>query len=268
MFTVGINLSCILNHIFLINGLNPVHNNCLLLGSWYIGTTFVLYLIFPLIFIWTERIDIRKKRQLWWLISVFVILSQVVISSSLVLDQKLLINSFYYYSVLNQVPCFYLGILLYFQVREKEELGKYTGITCVVKMFIWFLIFVFFFWLRDSLWLSASIVCVACGRAFYWLWIMYYNYEEKWKLKNKSMVWIMKSLSAYGEVSYYAFLIHWLYARNFTKYIQKFFVCDSNITYLVILFVVWILTYWTAVCFSKVMSFFTQKIHYITELKN
>lgn len=237
--------SGILCILFLINGIIPVYHNYLFLGSWFMGTLAILYIIFPFVFKAVNKSSLfMLKVYLWILAGIPVLFS--LIDYYCLGTGKHLINSFWYFSVINQFPCFYIGILLYFEFEVYRNEKKHSLAECIIKTFFWLFVFAFFFWLRESLLLSATIVCTAFGKAVYWIFIFCSHYLYKIRQKWKIIDCISVFLEKYGSVSYYAFLIHSFWVRDFLHWILGYLDINGNFAYCFCLVITISMVYWTA----------------------
>jgi peptidoglycan/LPS O-acetylase OafA/YrhL len=59
--------------LFFVNGLIPKYQNYLLIGSWYIGTLALLYVIFPIVYGFARRSSDRLLKISGWMIMAFPI---------------------------------------------------------------------------------------------------------------------------------------------------------------------------------------------------
>jgi len=120
-------ISNVLANIFLIHGFIPSANNNIVPGGWSIGTEMAFYLVFPFLFSFLKNGAVNHvKKVSIAIIMVFVInfvfQSLAVEYSSLGLDS----SDFLYFNIVNQLPVFLLGILIYFFTKEGQ--GKRSRI--------------------------------------------------------------------------------------------------------------------------------------------
>lgn len=98
----------------LLNGLTPTNaNNNLVLGGWFVGTLFLFYIIFPLLF----RLYFKTDNKFWVkyrpvLMPICIQLVSLIILYILSVG-TILPNRFLYFSLINQLPCITLGFSLY-----------------------------------------------------------------------------------------------------------------------------------------------------------
>lgn len=234
----------------LINGVMPQYYNYLFLGSWYIGTLFVLYCAFPFLFEKARYFSLKKLKISLWGVGSFPVLISLIDFYILGVE-KHLINSFWYCSALNQLPVFYMGIVLYCECRNMEEIKRKKHMEIICKMFFWLILFGVFFWLREILIFSASVVCFAFGRACYWLWIWCCNYLRGVEKRISFIKKLCIVLGKYGEVSFFAYLIHWFFVRDLLYWIVPLNLFEPTIMYLACLICIWILIYFAASFFGK-----------------
>lgn len=238
---------------FLINGMVPKYHNYLFPGAWYMGTLAILYMIFPFVYSVFSKSSRCMLRVCVWVSAGMPVLFSLLDYYCLGVG-KHLINSFWYFSAFNQFPCFFIGILLYFEFGTGADKRKYRWVECIGKTLFWLLVFSFFFWLRESLLLSAAVVSTAFGMAVYWLFLFCSNYLQviykKWKLLEHLSVLLGK----YGEVSYYAFLIHGFFVRDFLHWLKRCLGIDGDFAYGAGLVLVVVLVYWSAKGWRKIVG--------------
>jgi peptidoglycan/LPS O-acetylase OafA/YrhL len=104
----------IVSNVLFVHGFYPSGNNSIVPGGWSIGCEFLFYAIFPVLFI------ASKKRKVW--------LAYFSFSAALITGLMILLrfkfgsagtyevgnNSFIYFSIFNQAPCFVLGMLYFY----------------------------------------------------------------------------------------------------------------------------------------------------------
>ncbi len=123
----------IICNILFLNGLFPFCNNNVMPGGWYIGTTMLLYLITPLLYFLFEKFNRQKK--ILCAVTSFLSVTALIAISAFAPDkyEALLLsnNSFGYFSALSQFPCFCLGMLLYFELKELKLTRARAGASAV-----------------------------------------------------------------------------------------------------------------------------------------
>lgn len=248
-----VELPGVISLFFLVNGVIPKYHNYLFLGSWYMGTLAVLYVIFPFVYEAALRSFLNRLKITGWIfaaVPVFFSLFDYCFLGA----EKHLINSYWYFSAWNQFPCFFIGILLYFEFERNGERRKCGRAECAAKAFLWLLVFAFFFWLRESLLLSAAIVCTAFGRAVYWIFIFCANYLGTINKRWKAAGLLSGILGKYGEVSYYAFLIHSFLVRDLLHWLLAFSDAEGDLAYVLSLALMIVLVYWTAKAWKRIVK--------------
>lgn len=111
----------VLAGIFFLHGLFPDCINEVFPGGWYIGTAFLLYIAFPLLYGLFRRLDDKHPRCMAAIpaaLFLFNFFLQYLVSKLTANRLPIGNNSFLYFFFTNQLPCFSLGILLFF--REKK----------------------------------------------------------------------------------------------------------------------------------------------------
>lgn len=208
------NIFDILCNMLLIHGLVPSANNNVMPGGWYIGTTFLLYLIAPFVFV---RFKKARNPKLLCAVSSLISISLLVILSLIFPNSENMLlgnNSFGYFSVLTQFPCFCMGMLLYFIINTRplttaKAISSFAA--SILTLGIAFLLFISHF-TKYSYILSVSAVGLA---SFFILYSMIY-YEI-----NHNSCNCFKSLTKVSSKTLYIYLVHPFFAWTFTKVIKK-----------------------------------------------
>lgn len=119
-FIINRKPAAIITNLLFIHGFFPDYINNVFPGGWYIGTTFILYVIFPLLVFIFEKLYSLNRRLIYVIPVILLLLNCFLIRHIANITHNELYpynNSFLYYFFTNQLPCFSLGILLYFQER-------------------------------------------------------------------------------------------------------------------------------------------------------
>jgi peptidoglycan/LPS O-acetylase OafA/YrhL len=138
--TADYSLLNIASNLLFLHGLVPSANNSVVPGGWSIATEMMFYAIFPLLFRALSRWSKLLKGWLPWAAvgGAFAanLIAQLLIIA--VLHRSgIANNSFLYYSLLNQLPVFLVGMALYFGqshvvVIRDTALMLAAGIACVI----------------------------------------------------------------------------------------------------------------------------------------
>ena len=233
------------NALFL-NGLIPQCNNNVMPGGWYIGTSMLLYSITPILICGYKRIN---KKFFWIITSIcsFVVLCGLAVLASKTDQNEVLTlvgnNSFGYYSILSQYPCYSLGILLYFDYIESGSSYNTYNIfkDFVIGCLIMILSIVVFF---HPYFMISYILCVLfVGLATYYILRAMILFERQYNITRKRN-FIMEC----GKNSLYVFLIHPFFVWTFVDAVQ-YILCrfdiasDTYFIYCILLPIVIILSY-------------------------
>lgn len=189
----------ILVNVFLLNGIIPKYNNNVVPGGWYVGTLIVLYMLFPMIYdiICSLPQKILKKNFLVVLI-LWTIIWRVI--GKFFGPHLIENNSFLYFSFLNQMPAFIIGVgIAYNNGRYiKRELLDITqlfkGIVYILAASILFL---------SKLWWGYCVVPTMFALGFSFIYIAIPTIEQK-RRSIAIISWI-------GKNSYYVYLTHVLW---------------------------------------------------------
>lgn len=111
----------ILINALLLHGLVPAANNSVIRGGWFVGTIFLFYLLFPLLFrLYRSRL-FGNHRHITFPLAFFVLGAGVMLFVGLVYPKQTIANnSFFYYSIVNQMPPLALGFSLFTLYRSEK----------------------------------------------------------------------------------------------------------------------------------------------------
>lgn len=105
----------VISNILLVHGLVPAGNSNVVPGGWSIGCEFLFYAVFPLIFMHVRK---NSRALAYYAIPAFLIAILIHLWAGKTPGMDTGINTFPYFSVFNQFPCFALGILYYLHRSE------------------------------------------------------------------------------------------------------------------------------------------------------
>ena len=243
----------ILCNLLLLHGLLPFCNNNVAAGGWFIGTVILFYLAVPFLYKFMAQ---RKQSFVKYIPWIAEAAACVCIVGLYLLTRRkhgyaaLKNNGFIYFSFVNQMGCFLLGVSLYFEKETKNIVIE--KILCILDAFL--LLFVFF-----SGWkLAFVMVPFIMGLLTYHLirWMLFL--EERGDVSfGKSK--IMKILKAYGQNSYYIYLIHGLFVWSMPLVLHKLLSAlglyiNDNLLYLILIIPMFVLSYYTALLFHKMIT--------------
>jgi peptidoglycan/LPS O-acetylase OafA/YrhL len=195
------NFEAITANILFIHGFVLSANNNIVPGGWSIGTEMAFYLLFPILF---GLFDRAYKRygiiSLYGLVGLSILLD---IGVQLTLQQLFTIglddNSFFYYSLINQLPVFLLGMTIFFHHHHKIlvqlsvpiQTAIFSTITVVGIILLPF----------KQYWLVATFLPVITGISFVFL----LNILRELKYSNIFLTEI-------GRFSYSMYIFHFMFA--------------------------------------------------------
>lgn len=252
-FGTNRNTIAILCNVLFIHGVVPTANNTVMPGGWYIGTTMMLYLITPILFLIFRKFErIRKICCM----GISVISVSVLIFMSMVFPdyQSLLLNnnSFGYYSGFTQLPSFCIGMFLYFESKEMKlnkkmaKINLFSGIVLMLGAMSLF----FFPITKYAYIIDASIVGIS---TYFILKFMLY-YEETGEYNQ----WF-EPVIRFGKKSFYIYLVHPFFAWSFVSLIRDKISCigidsDTYVCFFSIMPMVILLSYFFGNVLQKTVT--------------
>lgn len=206
-------------NVFFLNGFVPEANNVIVPGGWSISTEMTFYLFFPLLFLIASKFITSMVRLILY-IFLGIILSQALDLYMINQGYYLANNTFLYYNIINQLPCFIIGIGYYFySTRLRIEYRKiYDYVLC--SFFIFFCLI---------LW-SLKI-----GYLFSWTPVLSsFSFVFLIEIFRKNEKLNISILSSIGKVSFSMYLFHFLFTYSIP--LLPSFIVDGGDTSLFILF--------------------------------
>lgn len=196
----------VINALFL-NGVVPFSaiNNTIVRGGWYVGTTVILYALFPLLY------AVYFSDKYWWWkkyrLLLFPIITFLLTASAVIIAGKLHPvfvcnnNSFVYFSFVNQLTPFSLGLVLFdicrrgYMVKNAVWYSLLMGVMAVI-LFYGNIPYAF-------------VLCptfVAC--AFVLLYGVVLSDQRAYERIDQSPNGIVKLIRRFGKISYPIYLTH------------------------------------------------------------
>lgn len=237
-------------NIFLFNGLIPgFANNCVVRGGWFVGTLAILYLIVPLLSRFLSyRCHPLALSFLVFATALFVIL----LISYLYPCWECKRNSFVYFSFINQLPTFFLGMALkqmYIkQILYKEKLEIVLGICLLIFSSVLFYIG-----------FSYNVSIVYCSVPFFFS-LSVFLFSSYCLSKNIEIKRWGGVFSLWGKVDYAIMLIHPFIVFEFNKLILHYCSVNQAILYLLLLPINFILIFLLSWKYNTLITYLSKKL--------
>lgn len=240
----------ILCNLLLLHGLLPFCNNNVAVGGWYIGTLMIFYLITPIVYRCLTKKSDFFIRCIPWIAeaaSCILILGIYFLTRNKRGNAVLENNRFIYFSFINQLGCFLLGVSFYFEEKKKESVHFFYVPMNMLLLFI-----VFF-----SNWKIAYIIVpFIMGLLTYHLMKCMLAFEERGGISEENIM--LRILRDYGRHSYYIYLVHGLFVWSMPIMIRQILISsglhiDDTLLYLIMIVPIFVLSYYTALLLQKVV---------------
>jgi hypothetical protein len=175
-------------------------------------------------------------------------------------------NTFGYYCVFSQFPCFCIGIYLYINYHNENDFGIFRNLIKGILMMIVSVIVFFVPFFSLSYIICASLTGIS---AYYIIkaMISYEDAHEGWLRKG---TW--NFLRKMGNMSLYVFLVHGFFAWTFVSIAKNILTriginADSYIVYIVLLPVVVFLSYIAGYIYKRIVTIIVQCFNKIVLLR-
>lgn len=227
-------------NLLLLNGLIPAYNNNIVPGGWFVGTTVLIYLIFPLLNkIMKNNHDKHKIFSSYLLPLICGIVWDLIIGLINYLQTGSLFlknNSFWYFSVINQLPCFLCGVVLFHRTKDKNHRvnSKYIILSCVLYVLAFFL---FHSSLSIRFYILPFIVTVATSILLEYL-------------LTKDVKGI-KFVNILGRESYGIYLIHSVFAYQLSAVVKKLLALNNIIIFVPMYFAIVLISLHAGKCINN-----------------
>ncbi|MBD2570544.1 acyltransferase family protein [Anabaena lutea] len=227
----------IATNLLFVHGLYPPANNNIVPGGWSIGTEMLFYMIFPFVYTLYRKIQ-RDKSILYLILPLIMLFINIIVQY--VIGVEPTNGGFIYFSIINQLPVFLLGISLFF--LDKNQILKSFTYQLDIILFIFLtaismmLMFKFHIPYRDAL------IPFISGLSFIFL----YDFSSKKNFLNR------QTLMNLGRVSFSVYIFHFLFAWDLSRTIYGY--CKSFLPGDILLVMCFIIT-----------TILTYKIAVITE---
>ena len=212
-YKISHNPLSILANIFLLNGLDYQAFNNIVPGGWFIGTIFLFYLLFPLIYKLYRYIKTYNPRLLFLLPLGGVIVSAIFQTGIFFIIGDWTLSkpgSFTYYSIINQLPCMLIGVTLNYYLKN-TKLSKNNLLLCFICLglignLLWYA-------LRLHYWIYALIPSII-GWSFFYLFLYVQRKSEEIMggetVNNQTRNYITKKIEQIGKVSFSVYFTNFI----------------------------------------------------------
>lgn len=233
----------IINILFL-NGLFPEANNNVVPDGWSIGTEMIFYLIFPLIFKFYKIFE--KKRILYLsfpviyliLLLIFQIILIKVLGKNAVIFSN---NNFFYYSIVNQLPVFLLGMSMYFAFKDRLLSNMQGNEVLIISLLASFLSLSLMNLEIANYYYVFALTPFISGISFFFLFAWLVNRGTRNNLLEKT-----------GLLSYSCYLIHFIFIYYFSKYYITYLdFLQTDLKLLIVFSISYVLTFLSSKLFYK-----------------
>lgn len=204
----ALNLPGILVNALFLNGLVPIReiNNSMVRGGWYVGTTVILYALFPLLY----KLYFGAGKRRWERLRIVLFPMAVLGLSSFVLIAAEQIdpmfactnNSFAYFSFVNQLTPFALGLAL-FDASRRFRTQKWMAFLLALLPFSLSVV-LFFAEYRYSFVFCPTLVALGFA-ILYWGLL---NSRKLFDVIHSARAIPIRIVRAFGKVSYAVYLTH------------------------------------------------------------
>ena len=205
-FIINRKPAAIITNLLFLHGFFPDYINNVFPGGWYIGTTFILYALFPLLMFLFEKMYALKRPLILAIPVLLLILNVIFVRHMTKVTQYELYpynNSFLYYFFANQLPCFSLGILLYFQ--EKTNFSYKCPLPVSAALFAVTCYGSIRLYLMPEQNFLYSVLPSLVGFSFYWLAVSLIHAELHKKTDTKHI--FTDFIASCGKNSYGMYLV-------------------------------------------------------------
>lgn len=221
----------IITNVLFWHGLFPPYNNNVFPGGWYIGTAFLLYIIFPPLFCAFKKLNrlpavCMAAIPLLLLVFNYYLLRHISVASGY--EFYPYNNSFLYFFFTNHLPCFSLGTLLYFY--EKKGFSAKCPLLVSIPLFIAAAYWSIHLYLLPEKNFMYTYIPTIVGLAVYWLAVTLIHIEKKRLSASKEFAktCLSRFLVSCGRHSYGMYLMHSFICWYGMKTLRYFLTLNGN----------------------------------------
>ena len=256
--------AAIITNLLFIHGFFPDYINSVFPGGWYIGTTFILYALFPLFIFIFEKLYALKRPLIILIPPVLLLLNYMLLKHITLATQYEYYpynNSFLYYFFTNQMTCFSLGILLFFQ--EKTNFSSKCPLPVSAALFIVTCYTCIHYYLLPEQNFIYSILPSIVGFSFYWLAVSFIHIELR---AAKGTNAFFNFIASCGSNSYGMYLVHafisWYALKDLSYFLTtvKEYEYNDLLLYCIVYIPSVLAIYALGRCMKRVLDFIDKKL--------
>lgn len=257
----SLNIPGIIINMLFLNGFVPVNgiNNTIVRGGWYVGTTVILYALFPLLYkiYFTEKNAFWKKyRAIIFPLAIFCIAFPAIIVAGFIHPALMCSNnSFVYFSFVNQLTPFTLGLVL-FDIKNRLRITKKTLFFSLLALIA--SIILFFGEFQYSFVFCPSFVAISFLLLYMWVSAN----QNIYNTINKGSNCIIRTILKFGANSFPIYLTHLFIVYDFSMVCLKFLHMVSPndlVWYIVLLPIEFCLAFIVGYVYNKCIMLFQRK---------
>ena len=239
-------------NVLLLNGLAPtMANNHVVRGGWFVGTLVIFYVLTPLLFYFYQKLN---KITLIIPAITFVLSAAFLIGLSFI-DKKFTCwnNSFYYFSFVNQLPCFLLGFSLCdLYLKDKIDTISHPVTKGILLATISIVLFYIGYWRYNNI--VYAIV------PFIWTLSVFYLSCVLIKMEINTNSQINKTIIKFGEIDFAIMLIHPFIVFDLFKVLLYYSNWSHTVLFFICIPVGYTMIYFVSALYKTIIDKFTALI--------
>ena len=248
--------------ILFLHGLFPKYINTVFPSGWYIGSTILLYLLFPMLFQFFQRVRRINKHIILILPPLFCLLYFLLTKQIAFYSNNTIYPyncSFLYFFFLNHLPSFSVGIMLFF--HEEEHFPQKCPLWISLLLGSLFTMLAFYLYLKPDVYYFFTIIPFLVSIASYWF-ALFLLHIEHYQGFPSFLSAITGFIANCGKYSYEMYLMHgffsWYGIKALTLYLTAQGILYNDLFLYIILLPVTIILVYT---FGHLLSDTLNRIH-------
>lgn len=252
-------------NLLFLHGLFPKYINSVFPSGWYIGTTFLLYVLFPILFFLFHKIY-QKNKHFIFILPIFFWLVYYLLTRVIAYFSNYSFYpyncSFLYFFFMNQLPCFSMGILLFF--HEKDSFSLKCPLPISLLLGFGFTLLAFYLYVQPDHYFFFTVIPFLVSIAAYWFAIFLLHIEQHQGFPS-TLHAITDFIADCGKNSYSMYLMHgffsWYSIKALTLFLtERKIIYNDLLLYLALLPITIFLVYVTGRSFSNLLNKIDSKL--------